>query len=109
MAIDVEEVFGKMMSAGADAFGPGWAEARAFAKVELRTLAQRMDDIGEGLEHGDFDLPTAKMLLTMQINLAIATIAGATTLVSLAVEAALTAILDVVKDVVNGTLGVPLI
>ena len=109
MAINVDEVFSKMLSSGAEAFGPGWNEAKNFARVELKTIAQRIDDIGEGLKNNEFDLPTAKMLLAMQVNLAVAAIAGATTLVTLAVEAAINAILESVKELVNGALGVVLL
>ena len=62
MNINVDELFGKMVTAGAQAFGAGWREVEKFAKLEFKTLAQRIKDIGEGLANGDFDLLTAKLL-----------------------------------------------
>lgn len=109
MRIDVDELFGKMMAAGAQAFGAGWGEVEKLAKLEFKTLAQRIRDIGEGLARDDFDLPTAKLLMAMQVNNAKAAIAGATTLVMLAVEAAINAVLAVIKDAVNTGLGVALL
>lgn len=109
IAVDTDQLFNKILNAGSEAFGPGWAEAKSFARVELRTIAQRIDDIGEGLKNNEFDLVTAKLLLSMQVNLAIAAIAGATTLVALAVEQAINAILESVKDFVNGAIGVVLL
>jgi len=109
MAIDVDELFSKMFTSGANAFGEGWNEVQKYAKVEFKTIAQRMDDIGEALINNEFDLATGKMLLAMQINLAAAAIAGATTLVLLAVEAAINAVLDVIRDFVNAALGFALV
>jgi hypothetical protein len=109
MSINVDQLFGEMMTAGAQAFGTGWAEVEKFAKIELRTLAQRIREIGEGLAKNDFDLPTGKLLMAMQVNTATAAIAGATSLILLAVEAAINAVLATIKDAVNTSLGVALL
>jgi hypothetical protein len=109
MSINVDDLFGKMVTAGARAFGAGWEEVERFAHLEFKTLAQRIKDIGEGLARGDFDLLTAKFLMAMQVNNAKAAIAGATTLVMLAVEAAINAVLAAIKDTVNASLGVVLL
>ncbi|HAA04974.1 MAG TPA: hypothetical protein DCE18_16625 [Syntrophobacteraceae bacterium] len=109
MSIDAGQLFGQMVSAGAQAFGTGWAEVEKFARLEFRTLAQRIRDIGEGLAKNDFDLPTGKLLLAMQVNTATAAIAGATTLILLAVEEAINAVLETIKDAVNTALGVALL
>lgn len=109
MAVNADELYTRMVTAGADAFGDGWSQAKKFAEVELKTIAHRIDDIGKGVKNGDFDLPTAKLLMTMQVNLAIAAIAGSTVLLTLAVEAAVNAVLDSVRDFVNGALGVALL
>ena len=47
--------------------------------------------------------------MAMQVNTAIAAIAGATTLFQLAVEAAINAVLATIKDAVNTALGVELL
>lgn len=109
MSIDAGQLFGQMVSAGAQAFGTGWAEVEKFARLEFRTLAQRIRDIGEGLAKNDFDLPTGKLLLAMQVNTATAAITGATTLILLAVEEAINAVLETIKDAVNTVLGVALL
>jgi hypothetical protein len=109
MSINVDEVVGKMATVGAQAFGASWGEVERFAQLEFKTLAHRIQDIGEGMARGDFDLPTAKLLTAMQVNNATAAIAGATTLVTLAVEAAINAVLAAVKDAINTGLGVALL
>ena len=105
MSIDVDQLLQQMLAAGAKAFGAGWKEVDKFAALEFKTLAQRIKDIGDGLAQGQFDLPTAKFLTAMQVNTATAAIAGATTLVMLAVEAAVNAVLATVKDAVNAAVG----
>jgi hypothetical protein len=108
-SINADQVFGQMVTAGAKAFGSGWGQVEKFAKIEFRTLAQRIKDIGEGIARNDFDLATGKMLMAMQVNTAIAAIAGATTLVLLTVEAAINAMLDALKEGINAALGVALL
>jgi hypothetical protein len=54
-------------------------------------------------------VPTGKFLLAMQVNTATAAIAGATTLILLAVEAAINAMLATIKGAVNTTLSVSLL
>jgi len=107
--MDVEQLFGHMVAAGAKAFGDNWGPVEKFAKVEFKTIAQRIEQIGQGLAKGDFDLATGKMLLAMQVNLATSAIAGATTLTMLAVEAAINAVLAVIKAAVNSALKVALL
>ena len=107
--MDVEQLFGQMVAVGAEAFGAGWGQVEKFAKVEFKTIAQRIEQIGQGLLRGDFDLTTGKMLVAMQINLATAAIAGATTLTMLAVEAAINAVLAVIKGAVNSALKMALL
>ncbi|HYE92315.1 MAG TPA: hypothetical protein VEA38_14900 [Terriglobales bacterium] len=109
MSLNVDALFGQMVAAGSQAFGDGWAQVETFAKLEFRTLAERIKDIGAGLANNDFDLATAKMLLAMQVNLAVAAIAGATTLVILAVEAAINAVLAVIRGFVNAAVGAVLL
>jgi hypothetical protein len=109
MSVNVDQLLGQMLTAGAQAFGSGWSEVEKFAKLEFKTLAQRIKDIADGLAQGDFDLGTAKLLTAMQVNTATAAIAGATTLVMLAVEAAINAVIAVVKDTVNAAVGAALL
>lgn len=109
MSVDADQLLGQMVAAGAQAFGVRWREVEKFARLEFKTLAQRIEDIGEGLAQHQFDLATAKLLVAMQVNTATAAIAGATTLVMLAVEAAVNAVLAAIKDAVNAGLGVALL
>jgi hypothetical protein len=109
MGVNADQLFGQMVAAGSQAFGTGWREVEKFAKLEFKTLAQRIRDIGEGLEENQFDVPTARLLVAMQVNTATAAIAGATTLITLAVEAAINAVLAVIRDTVNAAVGVALL
>ena len=52
MSINAEQLFGQMVTAGAQAFGEGWVEVEKFARLEFKTLAQRIKEIGEGLAKG---------------------------------------------------------
>ena len=109
MSVNVDQLLQQMLAAGAQAFGAGWKEVQKFATLEFKTLAQRIADIGDGLARGDFDLATAKLLTAMQVNTATAAIAGATTLVMLAVEAAINAVIGAIKEAVNAAVGAALL
>ena len=109
MSVNADQLLQQMLTAGAQAFGTGWKQVEKFATLEFKTLAQRIKDIGDGLAGGDFDLSTAKLLTAMQVNTATAAIAGATTLVMLAVEAAINAVLAVIKGTVNAAVGAALL
>ncbi len=107
-ALDTKRLFADMFSAGAGAFGEGWSTARDFAKVEFKTLARRIKEIAKQVG-GGLDPAIAKLQFKAQVNTAVQVLAGVTTLTLLAVEAAINAVLDVIKAAVDTAIGFPLI
>ncbi len=104
MSLDAAALGEQMVGAGAAAFGTHWDTAKDFAEAEFKTLAVRLETIGQQVARGlDHDL--AKILFESQKRTAVQIIAGTTALTVLAVEAAINAVLDVIRDTVNTTLG----
>ena len=104
MSLDAAALGQQMAGAGAAAFGTNWNTAKGFAESEFKTLAARLETIGEQVANG-LDPDLAKILFDSQKRTAIQIIAGATALTILAVEAAINAVLDVIRDAVNTGLG----
>ena len=102
---DLEDMIKTMASAGAGAFKGAWPEIERFANVEIRTIAERMRAIGEGVARGDFDMPTAKLLMQMQVNNAAAAIAGATTLTLIAAQKGMDAVVGAAAEQATAVLG----
>ncbi|MBI5408442.1 MAG: hypothetical protein HZA14_03645 [Nitrospirae bacterium] len=102
---NINELLEKMMGAGANAFADKWDDVASFAQIEFKTLSSRIIDIAEAYAKEDIKEETAKLLLTMQVNLMISALAGATSLTYLAVEAAVNAMLKVLSDFVSSILG----
>jgi len=102
---DLETMIKGMASAGAGAFKDAWPQIERFAIVEFRTIAERMRAIGEGVMRGDFDVPTGKLLMQMQVNNAAAAIAGATTLTLVAAQKGMEAVVGAVADQATAVLG----
>lgn len=108
MSLDSAVLAEQMLGAGAAAFGEHWNTAKGFAEGEFRTLAMRLETIGEQVANG-LDHELARILVEAQKRTAIQIIAGATMLTILAVEAAINAVLAVIRDTVNTTLGFALL
>ncbi len=104
MSLDAAALGEQMIGAGATAFGANWDTAKDFAEAEFKTLAARLETIGQQVARG-LDHELAKMLFESQKRTAIQIIAGTTALTILAVEAAINAVLAVIRDTVNTALG----
>ena len=104
--IDTADLAQRMLSGAATEAGEGWAEVSAFFKVEFRTIARRVKDIGKAVAGGDIDELTAKLLMRMQVNNAVAAM---TTMVMVRIERIINAALGLVRDVVNTALGFALL
>lgn len=107
--IDTADLAQRMLSGAATEAGEGWAEVSAFFKVEFRTIARRIKDIGKAVAGGDIDELTAKLLMRMQVNNAVAAVAAMTTMVMVRIERIINAALGLVRDVVNTALGFALL
>jgi hypothetical protein len=104
-AIDTKALAGQMVQAGSVAFGAEWAKVRGLASSEFAVLARRIKEIAKDLAGNLYDLDHAKILLAAQRNTAVQLLVGLTTLTLLAVEAAINAVLGVIRDTVNTALG----
>jgi hypothetical protein len=98
---------GRMTSAGEGLAGNVWNDIRTFAIPELKKIATQILAIAENID--DFTLEGAKALMRMQVHATVAVLVAMTSLTLLAVEAAINEILGAIRDLVNGTLGIPLI
>ncbi|GAB3661689.1 hypothetical protein GCM10028791_36380 [Echinicola sediminis] len=103
--INTEEIFEKMLGAAKGVLDKHWDEAKPFAENELRNLANNLKLIGELRFQGKINEEQAKHYLEIQkssVRIVLLTIEG---LGILAVEAAINAAMDVVRDTVNTALG----
>ena len=104
MAFDGEAFSNQMIGAGSQAFGEQWQVAKQFAEAEFKTIGKRLETIAEQTAQG-MDPAIAKSLFDAQVRTAIQIIAGATALTLLAVEAAINAILDIIRGALNEAIG----
>ena len=98
-----------MLAAARTSLDEDWPKARDFAKPEFSKLAQSMLDIGKLFAEGKISDAEARSLLEIHKNttrIVLLTVEG---LGLLAVEQAINAALDSVKETVNGALGLALL
>lgn len=108
MSFDGADFANKMVDAGKTAFGEDWAVAKEFAEAEFRTLGARLETIAEQTAKG-MHPAVAKSLFRAQVRTAIQIIAGSTALTVLAVESAINAMLEIVKEALNTSIGFALL
>jgi len=110
MELNVENVLGQMLQAGADEFGENWGQVSTFATVEFKKIAETVVDIAKNVAEYKLDpekgypVEVGKMLLEMQKKSTEAVLVGLTALTLLAVERAINAVLKVLKDTFSGIL-----
>jgi|TARA_R110002072_G_scaffold80963_4_gene185601 hypothetical protein len=108
MTLTLEKIVGPMLSAALPELTGGAATAGGFLEREIKALAARTWDIAEGVRKQDFDLDTAKVLLAMQVNLAVAALAVTTNFAKAAIEKAIAAALKAGLGVIEAALGLVL-
>jgi hypothetical protein len=84
-------------------------DAESFARTEFTKIAQAIVSIGEQLADGVINQDQAKLLLDMQTSASRNVLLTLKGLALLAVEEAINAALDVVKNTVNTALGFALL
>lgn len=104
MSFDIGEVLDVAVDAAKDAFGAAWTEAKPIFTVEFKTTLNHLADIGKGLKDDDFDIDTAKILVSMQVNNLIMAIAAATTIVFAAAQKAINTVFDAIKGMLSQSL-----
>lgn len=110
MDLNVENVLNKMLQAGTAEFGENWGNVSTFATVEFKKIAETVVDIAKNVAQYELDpekgypAEVGKMLLEMQKKSTEAVLVGLTALTLLAVERAINAVLQVIKEVFGGIL-----
>lgn len=105
MTVDTNNLFNQMVSAGQGLAGGIWQQMHSYAIPELKKIA---DQIGSIATSG-FKPAAMVELLKMQIDAAVTVIVAMTALAMQLVQDAINAIMNAVKDLVNGAVGIPLI
>ncbi len=108
-AIDESQLVSKMLGAAQGVLADKWPEARDYAETEFKKLAETIAFIEAQRALGQMSDEKACLHLNMQENSAKTILLTLEGLGILAVEAAINAALDVVKEAVNSTLGFALI
>lgn len=107
MGIDVGTLTDKMIDAGKGLAGGIWAEMQTYAIPELKKIAIQIEALAE--PDNGFKPEAIKLLFQMQVNAAVSVIVAMTALTMQLVQEAINAILDAVRDLVNGAVGIALI
>ena len=109
MALDLTELANNMAAAAKEVLTESWDDIQPLAEANLFLLAEGITSIEEKFLLGDISEEKAKKLLRMKKNtmeIALLTIEG---LSLIAVEQAINAALNIVKDAVNSALNFSLI
>ncbi len=105
MALDVSQLLPAMVDAARGALAEDWPEARAYAESELRKFAETLDMIARLTTDGTMTPERARSHIEFQKHSMRAVLLTLEGLGLLAVENAVNAALDVVRDTVNTALG----
>ncbi len=108
-ALDVNDLVQKMLGAGGSAFKEHWPAVQRFASVELQKIATQLADIERGVLAGDYSREVADALYRMQKIASANVFLAMSGMTLLAVEAAINAVLGVIRDTVNTAIGFVLI
>lgn len=104
MSIDVADLLTDMLEAAKGVLTEKWPEVRDYAKTELKGIAEGIALIERLHVAGQIDEEQAKLLLDMKKNTAKIVLLTIEGLGLLAVEQAINAALNVIKETVNGAL-----
>lgn len=110
MDINIENVLDTMLSTGAEAFEDGWDSVKTFAPAEFKKIGVQIVEIAENVikyeldEDDGYSPETGKLLLQMQRNATVGALVAISTLTLIAVQNAINAIFQVLKDVFFGVL-----
>ncbi|WP_267380186.1 MULTISPECIES: hypothetical protein [unclassified Sphingomonas] len=105
--MDIDALTDTMVTAGKGLASGIWSAMDHYAAPELKKIAVQIEAIADHLP--DYTPEGAKILLAMQVNAAVAVIVAMTSLVMLAVQEAINAIIAAVSGIVNKAVGFALI
>ena len=104
--MEADALFGKMAAAGRGLAGNIWSQMETVALPELKKIALQVAELAK--PESPWSVEESKLLLRMQVRSAVTVIVAMTALTMLAVQNAINAILDAVREFVNGKLPFPL-
>ena len=108
MELSFEELLAQMLQAGSEAFGEGWSDVKDYAPAEFKKISAQIIEIGENVAQYQLDNSlgyspeTGRILMQMQRTATEGVLVAISTLTMIAVQKAITAIFDVLKNVFQG-------
>jgi hypothetical protein len=108
MNINADDIFNKMISAAEGAFGEGWSAVKIYAPAEFKKMSVQLAEIAKNVAVFQIDNTqgyspeTGKLLFQMQRTACESVLVAVTHLTLLAVQSALNAIINVLKDTFKG-------
>lgn len=111
MALEFDTLLTTMKTSASTAFEESWDAVKEYALPELKKIAITLVDISQGLTDPQpyYTQESARVLLRMQLRASQAVLTATTALTLIAVEKAIAAILQSVKDMVNAAIGIELL
>lgn len=109
MSLNLEALTTAMVEAAGGVLKDHWKTARPYAKEELGKIAKAVAFIEDEVLAGRMSLNKARLHLEMQKDTAITVLLTVQGLNVIAVEQAINAALNVIKNTVNGALKFPLL
>lgn len=109
MAIDVSDLLQKMLKAAGDSLKDQWPAIRDFGETEFKNLAETLALIVRLKAEGKITEEQATLHLQIQKNTTRMVLLTAEGLALIAVEAAINAALNAVKETVNTAIGFALL
>jgi hypothetical protein len=109
MAIDISNLIPKMLGAAQKVLVASWDEAKDYAETEFKKFSISLEDIGKLYAEGRISEQRAKLHIEFQKNAMQTVLLTIEGLGIIAVQNAINAAIDVVKDTVNRAIGFTLL
>ncbi len=110
MKINADEIYSKIIGAAEDAFEDGWDAVKTYAPGEFKKMAIQLAEIVENVTLYEMDKTqgyspeTGRILFKMQKTACESVLVAVTHLTLNAVQKAINAIIETLKDVFGGTI-----
>ena len=110
MEATADNIFGQIMNAAESSFKEGWTAVKRYAPAEFKKMAVQIEEIAANVakykinENEGYSEETAKLLFKMQRTACESVLVAVTQLTMIAVQKALDAIMQVLKNVFKGVI-----
>lgn len=110
MNINADEIYNKMMSAAEDSFKDGWSAVKTYAPAEFKKMSLQLAEIAHNIALYEIDNTqgyspeTGKILFKMQRTACESVLVAVTHLTVIAVQNAINAILQALKETLGGVI-----